>query len=145
MDTDKIKNIISLFENSNVPMMDLEVDDMKIKMCKDVNSSDKSAVEHVEPQSTNISKPIEAEVKQQEVRNAVKSPLVGTFYASRKQGGEPLVKVGDKVNKGDVVCIIEAMKVMNEIKANVSGIVTEILVDDGAMVQFDQDLIALGD
>ncbi len=74
----------------------------------------------------------------------VKAPLVGTFYASPSPEEEPFIKVGDKISKGQVVCIVESMKVMNEIKATESGIVKEIRLTDGDLVQFDQTILTIG-
>ena len=76
--------------------------------------------------------------------NAIKSPMVGVFYAAPAPDRPPFVSVGDTVNKGDVVCIIEAMKIMNEITADKSGTITEILVENGDVVEFDQPLFNIG-
>ena len=73
----------------------------------------------------------------------IKAPIVGTFYQSSAPNEEPYVKVGDTVSKGDVVCIIEAMKFMNEVNSDVSGTITEILVKDGEFVEFGQELFRL--
>lgn len=150
MDTKKIKQIIELFEDSSVASMDLEIDDIKIKLEKQSTTVVSAApqvqavavaptVETVETVKEDSAKVVEAN------KDYVKSPLVGTFYASASQGGKPFVEVGSKVNEGDVICIIEAMKVMNEIKAHRSGTVSEIKVKDGDMVQFDEELIAIGE
>lgn len=150
MDTKKIKQIIELFEDSSVASMDLEIDDIKIKLEKQstnvVNAAPQvqtvavaPTIETVEAVKEDSAKIVEAN------KDYVKSPLVGTFYASATQGGKPFVEVGSKVNEGDVICIIEAMKVMNEIKAHRSGTVSEIKVKDGDMVQFDEELIAIGE
>lgn len=74
---------------------------------------------------------------------SVKSPIVGTFYSAPSPTKPPFVKVGDKVNAGDVVCIVESMKVMNEIQAEESGTVAQIAVKDGEAVEFGQPLIIL--
>lgn len=76
--------------------------------------------------------------------NAIKSPMVGVFYAAPAPDRPPFVSVGDTVNKGDVVCIIEAMKIMNEITADKSGTITEILVENGDVVEYDQPLFNIG-
>lgn len=73
----------------------------------------------------------------------ITSPVVGTFYASKKEGGEPLIKVGDTVTEGQVIGIVEAMKLMNEIEATSSGIVEEILVENGELVEWNQPLVRL--
>lgn len=71
----------------------------------------------------------------------IKSPIIGTFYAAAAPGKPPFVSVGDKVSKGDVVCIVESMKLMNEITSEFDGVVKEVLVSDGEAVEFDQPLI----
>lgn len=74
----------------------------------------------------------------------LKSPFVGTFYRSPSPESPPFVKVGDSVQKGDVLCIIEAMKLMNEIEADSSGVIKDILVENGQPVEFDQPLFVIG-
>lgn len=71
------------------------------------------------------------------------SPMVGTFYSAPNPESEPFVKVGDKINEGDVLCIIEAMKMMNEVKSEFSGIVKQILVENAEPVEFDQTLFVI--
>ena len=73
----------------------------------------------------------------------VKSPMVGTYYASPSPDAEPFIKVGDKVKKGDTLCIVEAMKLMNDLPADVSGTVTEICVDNAQAISFGEVLIKL--
>jgi acetyl-CoA carboxylase biotin carboxyl carrier protein len=76
--------------------------------------------------------------------HVVKSPMVGTFYRSASPGNKPFVEVGDTVQAGDPLCIIEAMKLMNEIEADKSGTVKQILVENGQPVEFGQPLIVIG-
>jgi acetyl-CoA carboxylase biotin carboxyl carrier protein len=78
-----------------------------------------------------------------EAGQEVKSPMVGTFYRSSTPGGKPFVEVGDSVKEGDPICIIEAMKIMNEIDADVSGTVKRILVENGQAVEFGQPLFVI--
>jgi acetyl-CoA carboxylase biotin carboxyl carrier protein len=73
----------------------------------------------------------------------IKSPLVGTFYAAPAQDAEPFVKIGDRVKKGQVLAIVEAMKMMNEIESDCDGTVADILVDNGAPVEFGQPLFKI--
>jgi acetyl-CoA carboxylase biotin carboxyl carrier protein len=75
--------------------------------------------------------------------SSIKSPIVGTFYRKPSPDKPPYVELGDHVNTGDVVCIVEAMKMMNEIKSEFTGIVTAISVEDGEPVEFDQSLIII--
>ena len=85
-----------------------------------------------------------AEAKPAEAKGkAITSPMVGTFYAASSPEAAPFVEVGSTVNVGDVVCIIEAMKVMNEIKAPCDGTVTSILVENEALVEYDQALMVI--
>ncbi|MDD3049243.1 MAG: acetyl-CoA carboxylase biotin carboxyl carrier protein [Bacilli bacterium] len=145
MDTKKIKQIIELFEDSKVASMDLEIDDIKIKLEK-FNAAPINTLTQVA--SIPVSEPVLANEVAKEiepVKDYVKSPLVGTYYASPSQSSKPFVEVGSKVNENDIVCIIEAMKVMNEIRAHKAGTITEIKVSDGDMVQFDEELIAIGE
>lgn len=76
--------------------------------------------------------------------NTVKSPLVGTAYMAPEEGGEPFVKVGDTVKKGQTLAIVEAMKLMNEIESDYDGVVKEILVENGQTVEYGQELFVIG-
>lgn len=132
MDFKQIQNIIKDFENSNITNLEIELDNFKIKLVKNITSS-------------NIEKIPTTQVKE-EVNNElfqVKSPLVGTFYAAKSPKDEPFVAVGQKVNKGDTLCIIEAMKIMNEITAPVTGEIKDILVKNGEAVGFDEVLFTI--
>lgn len=135
MDTDKIKSIMKMFEESQISKMDLTDGDLHLTLEKEVE-----AVEVIRKPVIKQEEMIEE--KQQGI--PVKSPLVGTYYQASGQGQEPFVKVGSHVNVGDTICIIEAMKVMNEIKAPISGTVLSIDVKDGESVEFDQVLIMIG-
>jgi len=73
----------------------------------------------------------------------VKSPIVGTFYSAPSQGAAPFVKVGDRVKAGQTICIVEAMKLMNEIEADAGGEVAQVLVENGQPVEYGQPLFAL--
>jgi acetyl-CoA carboxylase biotin carboxyl carrier protein len=77
------------------------------------------------------------------VVHAVKSPMVGTFYMSASPGAKPFVEIGSSVKEGDPICIIEAMKIMNEIEADKSGTVTKILCENGQAVEFGQPLLVI--
>lgn len=147
MDTKKIKQIINLFEESAIASMDLEVDDIKIKLEKNHQNVVSAPIQMSAPvvAAPQVEAVASTPAPLEDVKDYLKSPLVGTFYSSSTQGGKPFVEVGSKVNEGDVVCIIEAMKVMNEVKAHRSGVVVEVKAKDGEMVQFDEELIAIGD
>ena len=136
MDTEKIKSIMKMFEESQISKMDLTDGDLHITLEKDVEV--KQVVTPVEGQS------VQEEKTEEKTGTPIKSPIVGTYYQSSGAGKEPYVKVGDTIQEGDTICIIEAMKVMNEIKATVSGKVLSIEVQDGETVEYDQTLMMIG-
>ena len=88
-------------------------------------------------------KEVETANTQDEMLMTIKSPMVGTFYASSKPGSTPYVKVGDKVKVGQVICIVEAMKLFNEIESEFAGVVAKISVEDMSAVEYGQDLIVI--
>ena len=139
MKLDFIKQIMSEFDQSNVTKMKVEIDDLKIELEKE---SEK--VEYVKPIEKENKVIEDIQIKQGEaIGTPVKSPIVGVFYSASSPESEPYVKVGKTVKKGDIVCIIEAMKVMNEIKAPCDGTVTSILVENEALVEYDQALMVI--
>lgn len=135
MDTEKIKSIMKMFEESQISKMDLTDGDLHITLEKDIVV--KQVVAPV-----NIETPVQEQ--EEKAGTPIKSPIVGTYYQSSGAGKEPFVKVGDMIQEGDTICIIEAMKVMNEIKATVSGKVLSIEVQDGETVEYDQTLMMIG-
>lgn len=145
MDIEKINSIVELFKNSGLDEMTLELKDFKINLKN-------NKVEYVAKEVVNVvekSSPVKVEKIEEQVNDTkgewIKAPFVGTFYAAPSANEAPYVKVGQKINKGDVICILEAMKVMNEIKSNKSGTVLEIKAQNGNMVEFDEELILIGD
>ncbi len=136
MKLDFIKQIMSEFDQSNVTKMKVEIDDLKIELEKE---SEK--VEYVKPvEKIEVSTQVE---NPQVTGTPVKSPIVGVFYSASSPESDPYVTVGKTVKKGDIVCIIEAMKVMNEIKAPCDGTVTSILVENEELVEYDQALMVI--
>lgn len=145
MDVEKINSIVELFKNSGLDEMTLELKDFKINLKN-------NKVEYVSKEFVNVvekSSPVKVEKVEEQVNDIkgewIKAPFVGTFYAAPSANEAPYVKVGQKINEGDVICILEAMKVMNEIKSNKSGTVLEIKAQNGNMVEFDEELILIGD
>ena len=92
-------------------------------------------------QEQQISQPTAQEIPSNLI--SVKSPMVGTFYRSPAPGKPPFIEIGQKISVGDVVCIVEAMKMMNQVKSDVEGIIKEIHIEDGQAVEFDQILISI--
>lgn len=129
----KLEEIIRIFEKSSVAKMELETDGMKIKLEKNIASN------VVANNTNNIIVTDLAEVEGYKVV----APVVGTYYSQKASGKPPFVKKGDKVKKGDVLCIIEAMKVMNEITAPVDGVILEIYGSNESLIEYDQVLFVI--
>tara|TARA_B100000212_G_scaffold123420_1_gene92527 strand:- start:1293 stop:1730 length:438 start_codon:yes stop_codon:yes gene_type:complete len=144
MDIRKIKTLIEMLEESNLNEIEVSQGEESVRISK--SSRDTSIVSGSVNQN-NIEKVDSAITLNQESTdikgNLVTAPIVGTFYRKPSPEKEPFVKVGDNVNKGDVLCIIEAMKMMNEIKSDFDGKVSAIEVEDGQPVEFGQTIIAI--
>lgn len=137
MDLEKLKELLKELERTSLEEVEIETKDFKLK-ARFKKEKVKAETETLPIQSQQE----ENEKKEETEKNyyVVKSPMVGTFYRAPAPGAEPFVKEGDKVEKGQVLCIIEALKVMNEIESEVSGIVRKILVENGEPVEYDQPL-----
>ena len=142
MEYSEIKKIIEDMGNSNLDNLEIEFPDgLKIKMEKDsqnkeikIKSQDNQEIKNINEEKC------KKEIIEQEDYSVIKSPMVGTFYASSSPKAEPFVKIGDKVKKGQVVCIVEAMKLMNEIEAEFDGEIIEICKKDEDMVEYGEIL-----
>lgn len=135
-----IQKIIKDFETSPLMSLELEMSDFKLRLSK-------NKMECLNDPKTNIERdklnPYEQNANEKTFGNEVKSALVGTYYASPAINGDPYVKVGDRVRKDQVLCIIEAMKIMNEIASPYDGIVKEIKVNNGEVVGYDQVIMVI--
>lgn len=142
MNFDDLKKAIEIFKESGLTYMEFEQDGMRVAFDNRQNQTIAAPSAVVAPTA-----PTQAAEENSNSDNKfyVTSPLVGTYHQAASQGAKPFVSVGQKVKKGDKLCIIEAMKVMNEITATKSGEITEILVSEGQMVEFDQKLFVIGD
>ena len=142
MEYEKIKQLIEEMGNSKLTAIDIEFPDgTKISMKKD-------KMQEKIIQSTSIveNDTIENQIKEdknEKKGNIIKSPMVGTFYLKPSPIAEPYIEIGKEVKKGDVLCIIEAMKLMNEIESEYTGKVTEILVKDGETVEYGTPLFRI--
>lgn len=134
MDINKVKELVKLLEESKLNKLEIRNDDFEIKMSKQ-----EEGVAYT--QSSVVHTPI-VEGKDIE-KNTINAPVVGTFYTSPASDKEPYVKIGQRINIGDTVCIIEAMKVMSEITADKAGTVVEIMAANEQLVEFDQPLFVL--
>ena len=139
MEYEKIKQLINDMGNSNLSSIDINFPDgTKISMKKE-NNQEKVVINNA------VTKAEEVVTKKEENENAkiVKSPMVGTFYIKPSPTSNPYVEIGKDVKKGDTLCIIEAMKLMNEIESEFSGKITEILVKDGESVEYGTELFKI--
>lgn len=148
MDYNEIKNLINDIGKSNVDEVSLEFPDgIKISVKKNSSSSQvvKENVTEVTTNNVKTETTTINEAKKEEIENykIIKSPMVGTFYSKSSPTAEPFVKVGDKVKKGQTLCIIEAMKLMNEIEAECDGEIVEICAQDDSMVEFGESLFKI--
>ncbi len=145
-----IEKLIELFEKSSLTVMEVELPELKVKY--DKRNFDKPANDAINfqiPQAYNQTQNKE-EIKTTDASDDsnckfITSPLVGTFHQGPTANANPLVKVGDVIHKGQKLCMIEAMKVMNEITATEDGKILEVLVKDGSMVEYGQKLFKIGD
>ncbi len=151
MDIRKVKKLIEMLENSSLEEIEIQEGEESVRLVKsngNINNISSSQSVAVPQMSTSVTPEEESQPKEevnQESRegNFITSPMVGTFYASASPGAKPFINVGDLVAEGDVVCIVEAMKMMNEIKSEFTGKVSAINIEDGEPVEFDQSLIVI--
>ncbi len=146
MNIEDIKSLLKAFDKSKATTLEIEIDNTKIYMDKKVEIKQISEVKEeviqtpTPKQTTNIHQEIIAPTQQKEEGEFITSPMVGTFYKAPSPNSAPYVKIGDKVKKGQVLCIIEAMKIMNEIEAEFDCEILDVLVEDGEPVEFDTPL-----
>src|SRR5678815_2821834 len=151
MDLRKLKTLIDLVSESNISELEIAEADGKVRIVKAPQgvpaghtATAPVAVPHVAPPAAPavVAAPAAAEPKA-ETGHIVKSPMVGTFYRSASPGAEAFVEIGSVVKAGEPVCIIEAMKIMNEIEADSAGTIREILCENGQAVEFGQPLFII--
>lgn len=145
MNLKEVKQLIDLMNENNLGELEIERDGLKIRLKREGEKIKKeeivTAVSPAKPsESTEIK---EEQLQKKEGFFELKSPMVGTFYRSPSPNAEAFVEPGQEIEEDHVVCIIEAMKLMNEIKSEVKGKVVEILVKNGEAVEFDQPLFRI--
>ncbi len=146
MKVKEIQDIINFIKKTDLDDVSIETENYKIRVKK--NNTVVSEIKTNKDTSKQIKKPIESEIKEvvkneeEKLSNTiiVKSPMIGTFYRSPNPESDPFVSEGDSIKIGQKVCIIEAMKLFNDIESEVSGKIVKILVDDNSPVEFDQPL-----
>ncbi len=151
MDIRKIKKLIEMLEESNLAELEIKEGEGSVRISRSpsgVYVQPAAPAYMPAPQAAPApaaapAAAAPAEAAQTPAGHAVKSPMVGTFYRSPSPGSPAFIEVGSQVKAGDPVCIIEAMKMMNQIQADKSGVVSAILVGDGEPVEFDQPLVII--
>jgi len=152
MDLRKIKKLMELLEESGIAEIEVKEGEESIKLSRNITSSTVPLQQIVQqpmvaPQQQQTQSASQVENKKDDSlsqnRNTVNSPMVGTFYASASPESKPFVTVGQSVKKGDTLCILEAMKMMNQVQAESDGKILEILIDNAEPVEFDQPLFVV--
>jgi len=146
MDLRKLKTLIDLVSESNISELEIAEADGKVRIVKaSAQAAPAAAAVHFAPPVA--AAPIERAPADSPpaapTGNIVKSPMVGTFYRSASPGSDPFIEIGSTVKVGDPICIIEAMKIMNEIEADAAGTIREILCENGQAVEFGQPLFVI--
>ena len=151
MDTRKIQKLIELIEKSGVTEIEIREGEDFVRISRAVTVAASAPVIMAAPAAP-TAPPVHAAAQAPAAPAAptlpeghlVRSPMVGTFYRAPSPGAKAFAEVGQQVKAGDVICIVEAMKMMNHIEADKAGVITAILVDDGSPVEFDQPLVSIG-
>ncbi|WP_194720712.1 acetyl-CoA carboxylase biotin carboxyl carrier protein [Noviherbaspirillum malthae] len=157
MDLRKLKTLIDLVAESDIAELEVTEGESKVRIVKS-SGAPQSQVVMMQPQSMPqtvsvpapaaaplaASAPVAPAAAAEPEGHVVKSPMVGTFYRASAPGNPPFVEVGATVKEGDTLCIIEAMKLLNEIDADASGVIKQILVENGQPVEFGQPLFVIG-
>lgn len=146
MDLRKLKKLIDLVEESGIAELEVTEGEEKVRIVKINRGASDTAVMLAAPAPVAMQVPVAAApaTPAQPEGQELKSPMVGTFYRSASPGAKPFVEVGDSVKKGQTVCIIEAMKLMNEIEADHDGIVKSVMVENGQPVEYGEPLLIIG-
>ena len=144
MDLEDLRKIIGIFESSSLSELEIEEKGVRLRLVKKTTPSVATEYRTPEMETVEALPAVEkGEEKPDEKEVVIRSPLVGTFYRSPSPGEPPFVEIGQIVHPGQTLCIIEAMKVMNEITSEVSGRVKKILVENGHPVEYDQELFVI--
>jgi acetyl-CoA carboxylase biotin carboxyl carrier protein len=145
MDIRKVKKLIELLDESGIAEIEITEGEESVRISRYSQNAPAAAPAPVAaaPVAAPATVPEAAPAEVEEEGFLVAAPMVGTFYAASSPGAAPYVQVGDRVKEGDTLCIIEAMKMMNQIEADVSGVVKSIRVQNGEPVEYGQTLIVI--
>jgi acetyl-CoA carboxylase biotin carboxyl carrier protein len=141
MDLRKLKKLIDLVEASGIAEIEITEGEEKVRISRTGSTASSAAA----PAAAAAVVPVAVEPPPEEPEGHVlKSPMVGTFYRASTPGGKPFVEIGQTVVEGETVCIIEAMKLLNEIEADRAGVIKAVLVENGQPVEYGHPLIVIG-
>ena len=144
MDIRKIKKLIEMLQESDLKEIEVSQGDESVRILRDrfVQTNENKIIQ--QPEVFSAEPEIQQKIETSKAEgNVITSPIVGTFYRKPSPDKDPFIRVGDTVEKGDVLCIIEAMKMMNEIKSDFRGKIVSIDLEDGAPVEFGQSIITI--
>ncbi|NYT22096.1 acetyl-CoA carboxylase biotin carboxyl carrier protein [Alcaligenaceae bacterium] len=148
MDLRKLKTLIDLVAESGIAELEITEGEGKVRIVKFSQSTQPVAPVHEPVAAATVAAPAAAQQAPAPAPtpsgHVVKAPMVGTFYRAPNPGAAPFVEVGQSVKEGDALCIIEAMKLLNEIEADKAGVIKEILVENGEPVEYGQPLFVIG-
>jgi acetyl-CoA carboxylase biotin carboxyl carrier protein len=143
MDLRKLKKLIDLVQESGISELEVTEGEEKVKIVKSGASGPAYVAPAPAPAAAVVPAPAAAVAPAEVPGHAVKSPMVGTFYRSPSPGAKAFVEVGDTVKSGDTICIIEAMKLLNEIECDKDGVIKAILVENGQPVEYGEPLVII--
>jgi len=151
VDIRKIKKLIELLENSSLTELEIHEGEESVKLSRQQSIMTNANIlqPQVAHQVAAVQTPLAESANESNTTTAVedgniqRSPMVGTFYNASSPEAEPFVKVGQKVKEGDTLCIVEAMKMFNQIESEFTGIVTKVLVENGQPIEFDEPLYVI--
>jgi acetyl-CoA carboxylase biotin carboxyl carrier protein len=143
MNLNKVKEFIQLAKDEGVSSLKYEEKDLKISVELGTVAKVISQPQVIESRTSSMTSASNEQVSEDPSLHTITSPFVGTFYASPSPGAASFVTSGKKVNKGDTLCILEAMKIMNEIESDISGEVVEVCVENESLVEFGQPLFRI--
>ena len=147
MDLRKLKTLIDLVSESNVSELEITEAEGKVRIVKGggagAHAPTPAALAAPAPPAAAAAAPVAPNVVEAPAGHIVKSPMVGTFYRSASPGAKAFIEMGAQVKEGDTICIIEAMKILNEIEADKSGTVTRIMCQNGQAVEYGQALVTI--
>lgn len=151
MDLRKLKKLIDLVEESGISELELTEGEEKVKISRNSGGTLQPQQIQTQPQQASIQSTENSsdsnkskEIDSPNDGNFIRSPMVGTFYRAASPDASPFIEVGTSVKKGDILCIIEAMKLLNEIECDKDGVIKKILAENGQPVEFDEPLFVIG-